>query len=464
MAPSGSEGSQCGERECPEDDLYSEEIALTEGSAADSKRRRHAEDGEEGALSFKGVKLDEGIWSALHDCILEKMIARLPFKSLFRAASLSKAWRLRFRSDLFQSEVQCSTAPSWNSYAPLYVNHKKDLVGYESSSERWHVLPNHSYLQQDIVEDWSLRAGAGSLLCWTSAAPFTFASPNNMCHNNIYHIHVTNPLTRSWRQLPPRPNMQFPDLVHMVCDGTENYKVMLATLRPKICVQIFDSASGTWTLDTHDTLTFDSEWGGIAFIDGAVYIIVLTMLRRSGYKLISFDVNENIWTEIPHLSKVADEDHQSPQEMMFYDVRFSELLVCGSNVMLVVAHRDRLSMMEFEFDDLSDDEQEAIRVLETISVFELDLDRGLAVEVSRAPNEMADVADVCSAAGHGDFIYIGGRLPSCASILYNVETQDWHWVTSARDRLKTSFGDTRMNQWLWTSIAYEPGVNPFLEV
>lgn len=100
-----------------------------------------------------------------------------------------------------------------------------------------------------------------------------------------------------------------------------------------------------------------------------------------------------------------------------------------------------------------------------ISVFKVDLECGLALEVSTAPPTMGKMDFIHRATGHGDCIYIGGRFPFDESILFNVMTQEWRWMNSPIDKLSTSFGNASVDGWLWTSNAtYHPGLNPFLKV
>lgn len=131
----------------------------------------------------------------------------------------------------------------------------------------------------------------------------------------------------------------------------------------------------------------------------------------------------------------------------------SGLFVCGSKVILVAT----------QIDD-HDDQQL------TICVFKVDLDKGLAFEVSRAPNDLRNrfVRDpsvqtakhhtnfsITCAACHGDSIYIGDNIPS---MLYNVTTGEWCDVGEGMP--KSDFTKWR---WRWTSITYQPGINSLLE-
>lgn len=58
-----------------------------------------------------------------------------------------------------------------------------------------------------------------------------------------------------------------------------------------------------------------------------------------------------------------------------------------------------------------------------LSLYELDLDNGWAVELSRAPIELLNnFGCVQHAVCDGDCIYIGNTYPS---MLFNVKTQEW---------------------------------------
>ncbi|CAM6123297.1 unnamed protein product [Calypogeia fissa] len=441
MEASCSKVSQLSYEGGPSAEVHFEASNVIAGSAATSKRGRHG--ANDGCL---WSKLDTDLWSMLDDDLVEKIIARLPFKSLFQATSLSKTWSSKFLAHSFQNEVHESTA-SWKSYSPLFINNYMEMIGYDSVSKVWHKLPTLSYLPVESV-DWNLRAGGGSLLCWTSADQKMLEDPYkyNLCDGE-YQVYVSNPLTRRWKQLPERPVMRFPDVVHVVCNGSKAYQVILVSEIGRrgypncaLCVQIFDSASCSWTVKHLNTGMFlDVAWGCSAYINGVLYLLG----RRDGYSLTSFNVEDETWKHIPHLCQGMDGSsavNEGPNpHLRFHDLRFSQVVVCGSEVMLVVLHKDKLS------------------------VFRLDLTAGLAFEVSRAPSEMLWAVHLCAAAGQGDCIYIGRRCPSFRSILYNVKAQEWQWVPFVTGRAKSAV-DSRYDYWLWTSITYQPGVNPFVEV
>lgn len=167
-------------------------------------------------------ELDVGLWSTLGENLLEKVIARLPLHSLVRASLLSKECRdVKFCFASFQHEVNCcSSTASWDSFCPVFVTDEHVLLGFESKSRRWCRLPTLSYLPHVVrnCNIWTLIVACGSLLCLTG----------EFSDNPIF---ITNPLTRSWRQLPPSPEENLDlvrEQVQLVCEGgSKTYKVLV---------------------------------------------------------------------------------------------------------------------------------------------------------------------------------------------------------------------------------------------
>lgn len=195
----------------------------------------------------RASELDVALWSTVSDLLLEKVVARLPVYSLFRASTLSREWWRRFSSASFQREVNCSSSVSGTPFCSLFKTYENELVGFETSSREWCRLPTFSYLP---FNNWHLIAASGSLLCLTRTIP------------NEYVV-VTNPLTRTWRVLPPRPqrplfysggrevNFKIRQ-VQIACEGgSTTYRVFLNTRYSSSfydmwILWIFDSADGSW--------------------------------------------------------------------------------------------------------------------------------------------------------------------------------------------------------------------------
>ncbi|CAM6109557.1 unnamed protein product [Calypogeia fissa] len=89
--------------------------------------------------------------------IVDKIIAMMPFPSIFKARGLSKSWRARFSSisllegeekdlaESFHKQVIGEWSKKWDSFCPVFVG-EDALVAYGQKSRNWLKLSTRKRL------------------------------------------------------------------------------------------------------------------------------------------------------------------------------------------------------------------------------------------------------------------------------------------------------------------------------
>jgi hypothetical protein len=206
----------------------------------------------------------------LPDALVEQIIAKMPFPSIFRARLLSKSWNARFCSiasqedqekkqtaTMFQKMVEESSS-KWEAPCPVFISEKGECLGYRPDTATWHNMPSLSFLPERALGTQKNSQIEGVLLCTYDA--YFDRSKHLQEHDLDGQIYVANILTRSWKQLPPPPD---PDRARMsyfklvVTDRSSNTYRLIRLLREVdferkdltdiILCQIYNSASGLWS-------------------------------------------------------------------------------------------------------------------------------------------------------------------------------------------------------------------------
>ena len=135
--------------------------------------------------------MDPNIWSNIPQIILELIFARLPLQSLIRLRLLSKQWRADLSSPAFQHAF-CDGRPKGFAVVESERTNPKRVWAYDARARTWHGLPLH-YLPFSY-----LVAADGGLLCFVKYGKV----------DECLQLVVCNPLTCTWRELPPVVGVQ----------------------------------------------------------------------------------------------------------------------------------------------------------------------------------------------------------------------------------------------------------------
>ncbi|CAM6091235.1 unnamed protein product [Calypogeia fissa] len=372
--------------------------------------------------------------------LVEKIVARLPFPSLFKARSLSRTWYFKFPlpsqcvrslSPSLQNQV-ASLSSSWSTYCPVFFS-QEEILGFNRVASRWQPMLTLSYLP---VTNWSSITSGGSLICLISESDIG------------YDVYVTNVLTRSWRKLPARPFSEEPDHVRLLPVKPDSYNVLLVYRRShdEHCVhtQVYNSSLRTWTVKK-SMVDLGTFFVNSAYLDGKLFCMcrdsMLDPLQLWVYRL-----DDNEWIDLSH--------PLLPEEVV--DGAF---LLCGDKIFVAI-------WFPTERDEMNGEVIEKLSGLYTlknnIGIFQLDLDCYHLGEVALGPPRVTVGVGVYRQqilfASDSEFIYFGQAIPSSPVLTFNVRSHEWTCLPPA----SYTFG--AMDYKIWQEFPFEPGLNPFVMV
>ncbi|KAL3696864.1 hypothetical protein R1sor_010940 [Riccia sorocarpa] len=416
-------------------------------SLEDDKERRFLSHGTDDEVmedaTDNTLDLDSQIWARTPEDLLEKIIARLPFKYLFQTQTLSKSWKAKLSSRLFQAEVSQVTS-KWESYCPAYIG-KEGWIGYNTASKRVEKLLTLSYLpysEAPLVPNTRGKLSTrGSLLCFLDTIQFS----------NIY---VTNIITKKWRILPPRPNMGYPSIIHLFCDHSKSYKVLVITPFASPFAQVYDSATNSWSIRFSKSATippaqddFGKVWTDSIYYKDTIY--VLWGFEYGGpSELLAYKMEAESWSAIG--IKALHPAVSSP------------ILLCGERVMIVVG----LILVESAYSETANSKTKK----HLLMVFELLPGTEQVVEISTSPLLEFVGTELSEVSSSDDCICVYQRMSASSPIVvYNIQNGDWSCLHSVFD-VKLFHDAVRKNKTtrdfkLQPAISsFQPGLNPFIAV
>lgn len=249
--------------------------------------------------------LNPVIWGEMPESVLHLIFSRLPIKSTIRLRSLNKHWNctdfLSNNTTHQQGASQFALVkkkrhhnPGKNPFSQQEVwlldsrTHEwcKFHIGStspfpsSSSSSSSSTSTNCSRDDEDVLELRGPFATAGGLLC--------YAKDPNQAPNSRLELLICNPMTQTWRQLPPTLTLsEFPDLVHMAmmtptteAASTSRYCITLVGRRSEasdgggLVIEVYDSGSDAWSqaekpprLFSYYRLFEGEDYKGLATID-----------------------------------------------------------------------------------------------------------------------------------------------------------------------------------------------------
>ncbi|CAM6085024.1 unnamed protein product [Calypogeia fissa] len=284
--------------------------------------------------------LTADIWEKLPECLIEEVLAKLPFSSLFRFCCACKRWR--------------DTILSGNPHLAFFRGGK--LLVLNPNRRSWESVPI-SFLPVDRLSSLSLVAAAGGLLCFRTKSFDEFL--------------VCNPLTRSWRTVqtpwgeaaPSRLDPLYSTtalrkfhrcksmpkffLVGVILNSDEthfNIVVASGVTRGERVTLVYDSYLDCW--EKADGVPDDSgPEGGGGFHEaqtiasrGNLYSTIRT--TSDEVKLVKFDVEQRTWSTIQmpdmpdlpwklleHNGKILlmSGNPRNPSSFAFYELKDSEI-------------------------------------------------------------------------------------------------------------------------------------------
>ncbi|OAE24057.1 hypothetical protein AXG93_2402s1160 [Marchantia polymorpha subsp. ruderalis] len=187
----------------------------------------------------KDEAMDETVWSNLPAAMFVKIMQFLPPASLLQQRTLSK-WVYQATSSvsfnhLYRKQRNRVNKP-WLLLVQTYIQETfKIIKAYDFCLEKWHRIP-----MVNLRIEFDVVASAGGLL---------------LCESKPSHkLYMCNPLTRTWRELPPTQKQRWKTVVGVVhvqedpadVDG-DAFKVVVAGGVSSTLVLKFDIDLKTWT-------------------------------------------------------------------------------------------------------------------------------------------------------------------------------------------------------------------------
>ncbi|KAG6548169.1 hypothetical protein Mapa_010220 [Marchantia paleacea] len=322
--------------------------------------------------------MDPRIWSQLPEDMMVCVLAFLPVNCLLRFRAVCKKWDAMMFSRRFlytRSQVHIQE-PYFEFINLIYCRMTQQLSSYNPVSNTWHkmsmdFLPPHSGISV---------ASSGGLLCFS--APREFGAGLSLV--------VCNPVTKSWRALPPRPLYERPMLVSIVAENRPpRYTVITAGM---LSTEIFDSTTLSWrtagSLPQETTL-----YPHFAYSAGSLFC-----LTQDSWSIpvLEFDLQQEVWSAV--------QTGRLPGQWQ------SRTLVGCKGSLFIVAKSARKTGI-------------------SVCVWKLDQATRKWKEIATMPPSMSDrffkrrCHNICCT-GHGNLIFL--TRDNCdQGALYNIERDSW---------------------------------------
>ncbi len=232
--------------------------------------------------------MDPSLWSFFPEDLIDRVLAWLPLPSFFRLRIVCKSWNNLMHCKNFMN-LKSSQTPSrsQDSWIVIFADRGyRVMSAFIPSENKWHSIPL-SFLPFDISD----VTVAGGLLVFRLHET-----------NGASSVCVCNPLTSSWRKLPPMLGGWRDGLIGLVVDRQSRaYKIIVrSNLAPiyshgiVLRTEVYDSRTDQWMrtegLDNGITT-------GHAFCNGVLYF--MTWETRSGvYGVYAYHVERGSWSKV----------------------------------------------------------------------------------------------------------------------------------------------------------------------
>ncbi|KAG0627967.1 hypothetical protein M758_2G240400 [Ceratodon purpureus] len=356
-------------------------------SGANQDHHPHDDDDDEGESSNNAngiLDLDPTLWKNIPHELLEKVHLCLPLVSLARFRSVCRAWNhIVFDEGFIRSRHNFTQKP-WI----VITSTANSISIYDTGFETWLRLPipfNATNLH--------VVAAAGGLLCFSNA---WFQWPG---------MAVLNPVTNSWRRLPPMSTWMITTVGMVYNDTTNSYKILVCGRLEdhSMITEVYDSATGRWAPGGIPSAA--KKYGGDTLVwrDGIFYCLTFPFSTLS---LIAYDLNQGTWHEVPVTM---------PSPIMSPSV-----VVCNSSLLLVggVEEQDgefSIQIWELEFQTLVWEEVETMPAL-----------------LCREFESRMVPSKPFSCFGTGEFLFL--TIPSntayLPALVYDLKLKTWSWWPS----------------------------------
>lgn len=234
------------------------------------------------------------VWSKLPDDLHARVVARLPIHSIIRSRAVCHDWNHMITSQSFislQQQVPSQDKP-WLFMCSSF-NCRENCCAYNPNLNRWHIIPL-TFLPLHMR--FPLIAVGGLLFIRGVAKDSNVSSA---------HLAVCNPVTKTWRVLPPMIRGRLNSLVGVFEDrGSRSFKVVVAGGTSECggdyecTTEVYDSVTNSWcvtgAVPREYTVRITVWTSKTVFCTGVLYC--LTSARP--YNIMAYDMKKGVWEEV----------------------------------------------------------------------------------------------------------------------------------------------------------------------
>jgi F-box domain len=366
----------------------------------------------------KSESMEVEIWKNLPEDLFEPVLARLPIVAIFRFHSVCSHWRGILTSKTFYERFQ--GVP--RSYPWFYtVTHEDPSHGamYDPSSSKWH-RPTIPFLTEKEFQNENKNTIMGKGLVFPVAS-----NGGLVCFLNLNHTHIyaCNPLTSSYRELPPTNVPLWSRVSVVMASSSDGYKIMWLGCTGKY--EIYDSSQNKWTcpvpVPPSITLPLSLNFRSKAVSLGKT----LYFMRGQPDGILTFDMDTGIWKQ-----------YVIPLPMSFTDCTLAE---SQGRILLVGLLTKNCA--------------------NCVGVWELQRMTLLWKEVDRMPSELClefygNSLRMNCMGNHGDLVFLSLRSQRVNRLLcYDVVMRVWRKVPGYVNGLT---GPTDNGSWISCGTAFDP--------
>ncbi|MCO5602113.1 hypothetical protein L7F22_056241 [Adiantum nelumboides] len=266
------------------------DIMRKDNDVSDKVRRHQAITG--------GENLSSSIWANLPDDLHARVVAQLPIPSIIQKRAVCQNWNRMILSQSFKCLHQrvSSKEKPWLFMCSSF-NCRENCCAYDPNLNVWHTIPLTfipSYMRFPLV-------AAGGLLFIKGMPP----DSTNQGTGSSSRLAVCNPITRTWRVLPPMIRGRVNSLIGVFeHSDAVNFTVVIAG-GTSVCggdyectTEVYDSLSNSWcvtgVVPREYTVKITVWTSKTVYCRGMLYC--LTSARP--YNIMAYDMKSGLWEEV----------------------------------------------------------------------------------------------------------------------------------------------------------------------
>ncbi|KAI5081495.1 hypothetical protein GOP47_0004678 [Adiantum capillus-veneris] len=263
-----------------------------EDDASEKVRRNQAVAGDK--------SLSSSTWDKLPDDLHARVIALLPIPSIIRNRAVCQDWNRMIVSQSFKrlhEHCVSNKEKPWLFMCSSF-NCRENCCAYDPNLNVWHTIPltfAPVYMRLPLI-------AVGGLLFIKGAAP---SDTSNQGTGSSSRLAVCNPITRTWRVLPPMIRGRLNSLVGVFGHSdAANFTVVIAggTYESggnyECTTEVYDSISDSWcitgTVPREYTVKITVWTSKTIYCKGILYC--LTSARP--YNIMAYDMKKGVWEEV----------------------------------------------------------------------------------------------------------------------------------------------------------------------